>query len=246
MVNINIAAIIQARRGSTRLPDKIFLDIQGRPLIYHVVNRLKQSKLINETIIATTTNKEDDKLELWAKDNNVKIYRGSELNVLQRYYKAAIENDVDIIVRITADDPFKDYRLIDEAIEVLIDGNLDFVCNNNPISFPEGLDVEVLSFNSLKKSYRNAVSDFDKEHVTQYIHKNQNKFKVTNLLNSSDLSFYRWTIDTEEDYKFVSAIYKKLYSVNKLFLPEDIYKLLEENPSLMTINKHVKKSQLYN
>lgn len=245
MDKIKVGAIIQARRGSTRLRDKVFLDLEGKPLLEHVISRLKSSKLLNEIIIATTTAADDDLIESWCSTKNVKIFRGSEENVLRRYYEAAKKFNIDIIVRITADDPFKDYRLIDEAVELLIENNLDFVCNNSPVSYPEGLDVEVMTFGALEKSYLNAISDFDKEHVTQYIHKNKNNFNVFNIENDEDLSSHRWTLDTSEDYEFAKRIYTELYKDGEIFLREEIFDLLQKTPSIMELNKKVKRSNLY-
>ncbi len=245
MEAMKTAAIIQARTGSTRLPNKIFLELAEKPLIAHVVDRLKVSKLIDDTIIATTTNKNDDSIEKWAKDNMVSYFRGSEENVLKRYYDCAKKHDADIVVRITADDPFKDANLIDEAISLLINEELDFVCNNNPATFPEGLDVEVLTFKALEKSKKKADSDFEKEHVTQYIHKNINEFKVQNIANDVNLSFHRWTIDTKEDLNYTQAIYNELYNEDRIFTPQDIYKLLKNKPEISLINNTVKRSEMY-
>ena len=177
--------------------------------------------------------------------NSLDYYRGSENNVLKRYYYAAKQYNADIIIRITADDPFKDYRLIDEAVKIIKENELDFVCNNNPVSFPEGLDVEVFTMDALTTSFINSKSSFEKEHVTQYIHRNQNSFSTFNIKNDSDCSNLRWTIDTNDDYLFAKEIYNSLYNVEKIFLSEDIYKLLEDNPQLLKINNEVKKSDLY-
>lgn len=245
MEKIKVAAIIQARRGSTRLPDKVFLELSNKPLLEHVVFRLKKSNFLDEVIIATTNLSKDNLIEIWAYSNKINVFRGSENNVLERYYEAAKKFNVDVIVRITADDPFKDYRLVDEAVSILIENKLDFVCNNNPVSFPEGLDVEVLTFNALEVSYNNAVSDFDKEHVTQYIHKNKGKFNIANIQNDKDLSFYRWTLDTIEDYKFAQKIYSELYKEGEVFLREEIFDLLERSPSIMELNNKVNRSDLY-
>lgn len=245
MEKIKVAAIIQARRGSTRLPDKVFLELSNKPLLEHVVNRLKKSDLLQEIIIATTDLPDDNLIETWANSNNISVFRGSENNVLERYYEAAKKYQIDVIVRITADDPFKDYRLVDEAVRVLIDNKLDFVCNNNPVSFPEGLDVEVLTFNALEVSYNNVISDFDKEHVTQYIHKNKDNFNIANIQNEKDLSFYRWTLDTIEDYQFAQTIYSELYKEGDVFLREEIFELLEKSPLILELNKKVNRSDLY-
>lgn len=242
---MNVVAIIQARTGSTRLPNKIFLKLVNAPLLYHVVNRLRPSKEIDKIVIATTSSSNDNSVEEWCLKNSLDYFRGSENNVLDRYYHAAKKFNADIIIRVTADDPFKDYRLIDQAVKILKDENYDFVCNNNPVSFPEGLDVEVLSMHALSKSFFNSISNFEKEHVTQYIHRNKNSFKIFNIKNDKDLSSNRWTIDTIDDYLFTTEIYNRLFSVNNVFLTEDIYQLLEKNPQLLQINNEVKKSDLY-
>lgn len=245
MEKMKVAAIIQARRGSTRLTDKVFLELSNKPLLEHVVNRLKKADLLQEIIIATTDLPNDNLIETWADSNNISVFRGSEYNVLERYYEAAKKFQIDVIVRITADDPFKDYRLVDEAVRILIDNKLDFVCNNNPVSFPEGLDVEVLTFNALEISYNNVISDFDKEHVTQYIHKNKDMFKIANIQNDKDLSFYRWTLDTIEDYQFAQKIYSELYKEGEVFLREEILELLEKSPLILELNNKVNRSDLY-
>lgn len=242
---MKVIAIIQARTGSTRLSNKVFYELSRKPLLHHVVERIRPSSQIDEIIIATTKSKNDDLIYNWSKENDVSCFRGSEKNVLERYYYAAKKFKGDIIVRVTADDPFKDYRLIDNAVKIFKENSYDFVCNNNPVSFPEGLDVEVLSMDALSKSFFNSTSNFEKEHVTQYIHRNKNSFKIFNILNDKDLSSYRWTIDTEDDYLFTKEIYDRLFNVNNIFLTEDIYQLLEKNPLLLQINNEVKKSDLY-
>ena len=230
---MNVVAIIQARTGSTRLPNKIFLKLANASLLSHVVNRLRPSKEIDKIVIATTTSLKDNSVEEWCLNNTLDYFRGSE------------KFNADIIIRVTADDPFKDYRLIDQAVKIIKDKNYDFVCNNNPVSFPEGLDVEVLSMDALSKSFFNSTSNFEKEHVTQYIHRNKNSFKIFNIKNVKDLSSNRWTIDTEDDYLFTIEIYNRLFNINNLFLTEDIYQLLDKNPQLLQINNAVKKSDLY-
>jgi len=242
---VRVVAIIQARTGSTRLPNKIFLKLANASLLSHVVDRLRPSKEIDQIVIATTTSLKDNSIEEWCLNNSLDYFRGSENNVLDRYYQTAKKFNADIIIRVTADDPFKDYRLIDQAVKIIKDKNYDFVCNNNPVSFPEGLDVEVLSIDALTKSFFNSTSNFEKEHVTQYIHRNINSFKTFNIKNIKNLSFHRWTIDTEDDYLFAIEIYNNLYDINNIFLSEDIYKLLDKNSQLLKINNEVKKSDLY-
>lgn len=242
---MNIAAIIQARTGSTRLPNKVFLDLEGRPLIWHVFDRIKDSKFINQFILATTDNKKDDELESWAFDNKISIYRGSENNVLDRYYQAAKCFKADIVVRITADDPLKDVKIVDEVIKELLVKDVDFTFNNNPVSFPEGMDVEVFKFTALEIANRNSVDLFEQEHVTQYFHKNPLIFTSRNVSFHKDLSFLRWTIDTQQDYKFAQLVYKNLYNFNKYFEFQDILKLIDSNPELALINNNEKRSEMY-
>ena len=242
---MNVIAIIQARTGSTRLPNKIFLKLANASLLSHVVNRLRPSKEIDKIVIATTSSSKDNSVEEWCLNNSLDYFRGSENNVLDRYYHTAKKFNADIIIRVTGDDPFKDYRLIDQAVKIIKEENYDFVCNNNPVSFPEGLDVEVLTMNSLTQSFQNSNSKFEHEHVTQHIHLNKNKFNIFNIKNNINLSHYRWTLDTIEDYNFIKLIYNHLYVKDKLFLTEEIYELLEQKPFLLDINKNVMKSTLY-
>lgn len=242
---MNVVAIIQARTNSARLPNKVFYKLKGKCLLEHVVLRLKPSRKLNNIVIASTTNPNDDKVEQFANLMGIECYRGSEFNVLDRYYQTAIKYNADIIVRITADDPFKDYRIVDNAIEILEDGRYDFVCNNNPASFPEGLDVEVMTFSALEDSYLNAISDFQKEHVTQYIHQNKLKFKLFNIELDNNRSENRWTIDTIEDFNFASQVYENLYSENQIFLTEQIFQLIEDYPELKLINSSIQRSEMY-
>jgi len=242
---MNIVAIIQARTGSTRLPDKVFLDLKGNPLIWHVFNRIKKSKYINSFVLATTKNKKDDRLENWALENNILLYRGNENDVLDRYYQAANMFKADIIVRITADDPLKDVDVLDSVINEFLIHNVDFAFNNNPVSFPEGMDVEVFKYNALKIAHLNSTDSFEREHVTQYFHRNPELFSKRNISNLQDFSNLRWTIDTLEDYKLIQIIYNKLYDKNKSFKFKDIILLIESNPKLATLNIYEKRSEMY-
>jgi spore coat polysaccharide biosynthesis protein SpsF len=242
---MNICAIIQARLGSTRLPKKLFLDLSGKPLIWHVINRLTFSKQISKIILATTDQNIDDELVDWSKKNNIDYFRGDENDVLSRYYLCSKKINADIIIRITSDDPFKDPFLIDRLIEILLKEKLDFIFNNYPPSYPEGLDTEIFTFDALEKAYLNTNSKFDREHVTQFFYKNIELFNTRNILNNENLSNYRWTIDTELDYELIRKIYDLLYENNKLFNMKDILNLYEDFPFLHEINCKVKRSDMY-
>lgn len=240
-----ITAIIQARVGSTRLPNKIFADICGKPLIWHVVNRLTYSQKIEKILLATTVNPQDDVLETWATENNVLCFRGSETDVLDRYYKAAQNCGASVIVRITADDPFKDPLVIDDVIDALFERKVDFTCNNFPPSFPEGLDTEVFTFAALEKAATHSVDPFEREHVTQYFYRHEELFSRFNRAYPENASSLRWTIDTDKDLEMAKEVYKHLYQNGRIFLMQEILNLIREYPEIPEINQNVKRSHMY-
>lgn len=244
---MNVVAIIQARCGSIRFPNKVFADLCGRPFIWHVVNRLKFAQSLDHIVLATTDRPSDDKLYNWAKENGVDVYRGSESNVLNRYFEAANYSKADVVVRITADDPFKEPVLIDEAVNTLQEGGYDFVCNNCPPSYPEGLDIEVLTKKVLGRMESLSTSDFEREHVTQYIYHHPEDFKIFNLSNvEENLSYLRWTVDTEKDFQMVTRIYSFLYKNDLgIFHINDILRLLKEYPEIGRMNLDVARSEMY-
>jgi spore coat polysaccharide biosynthesis protein SpsF len=244
-MNKNVVAIIQARNGSTRLPGKVFKDLLGKPLIYHICNRLRVSREINSIVIATTNLDRDNQFQDWADQNGIMCFRGSEDDVLSRYYFAATEARADIIVRITGDDPFKDGVLIDKVINLLIREELDFACNNFPPSFPEGLDVEVFTYSALVEAFENSNDHFEKEHVTQYFYRNPNSFKIKNYAYQEDISYLRLTVDTQNDFKLAEEIYKRLYINNEFFGFDEILALAKSEPDLFRINQNENRSTMY-
>lgn len=243
---MSVNAIIQARCGSTRFPNKVFADINGKPLLWHVVNRLKYAERIDDIIIATTVNPKDDKIEEWCKSESVKCFRGSEDDVLNRYYNASVEFPSDIIVRVTADDPFKEPKVIDKVIRKLIDEKYDLVTNNFPPSFPEGLDCEAFTFDILDFMEKTTQDLFEREHVTQYVYHNPDKFKIGNVASGFQLSSYRWTIDNIEDYEMVKTVYAKRDKGSEgILLMDEILRILEKHPEISKINSEVKRSVMY-
>jgi spore coat polysaccharide biosynthesis protein SpsF len=241
-----IAAIIQARTGSSRLPNKVFRLLCDKPLIWHVCNRLKGSQKIEKIILATTQNPMDDSLEDWALENEIPCFRGSENNLIDRFYNAANHFSVDTIVRITADDPFKDYEIIDKVISLFEDNDLDFAYNNNPPTFPEGLDTEVFSFKALEKAWKESTDDFEREHLTQYFYRNPSLFRQQCLKNKTNLSYLRWTIDTIADFEMTEMVYNKLFNLKNVFNMSDILVLLKKEPEIAKININEKRSAMYN
>jgi spore coat polysaccharide biosynthesis protein SpsF len=243
--NPKIVAIVQARNGSSRLSGKVLKNLSGKPLIFHVFDRLKTSKYINDMVLATTDQLIDDCLQDWASQNGITCFRGSESDVLSRYYFAATDSKADIIVRITGDDPFKDGAIIDNVINMLIKEELDFGCNNFPPSFPEGLDVEVFTYSALKKAFENSNNDFEKEHVTQYFYRNPNLFQIKNYSYLEDISYLRLTVDTQNDFKLAEEIYNRLYINSNFFGFEEILALTKSEPDLFRLNQNENRSTMY-
>lgn len=246
--NLGIAAIVQARFGSTRLPGKILKEINHKPMLWHVVNRLSHSKLIDKCIVATTVLAEDDQVQKFCEENNFLFYRGSSEDVLSRYYNVAKSFNAKIIVRITSDCPVIDFSIIDKMLEEFISGTrmerLDYLSNVLTRSFPRGLDTEIFTFAALEKAYNEAIQVYEREHVTPYIYNHPEIFTLKNFSNEKDYSFHRWTVDTQEDFNLIENIYKSLYEKNKMFLFEDILKLFEEHPALIEINQNIQQKKL--
>ncbi len=241
-----VNAIIQARCGSTRFPNKVFALIDGKPLLWHVVNRLKYATKIDDIIVATTVSEKDDKIEEWCKENNVHCFRGSEENVLNRYYSASQAFPSDYVVRITADDPFKEPKVIDAVITKLIEEGYDHVTNNLPPSFPEGLDCEAFKKSALDRSEKEAETAFEREHVTQYIYHHPEIFKIGNVSNGENLSYLRWTVDKDVDFEMVKAVYAHRNPANKgILLMDEILEILKANPEIEKINSEVERSAMY-
>jgi len=243
---MNVNAIIQARCGSTRFPNKVFAIIDGKPLLWHVVNRLKHATKIDDIIVATTVSEKDDKIEEWCKENDVHCFRGSEENVLNRYYSASEAFPSDYVVRITADDPFKEPKVIDAVITKLIEEGYDHVTNNLPPSFPEGLDCEAFKKSALDRSEKEAETAFEREHVTQYIYHHPEIFKIGNVSNGKNLSYLRWTVDKDVDFEMVKAVYAHRNPANKgILLMDEILDILKANPEIEKINSEVERSAMY-
>ncbi|MDS1002891.1 glycosyltransferase family protein [Clostridium sporogenes] len=226
---MKIVAIIQARTGSTRLPGKILKDLCGIPVIVHMIRRVKECKYVQQVVIATTEKKQDDIIEDISKSEGVEVFRGSEEDVLDRYYNAAKSVSADIIVRVTSDDPLIDFNIIDKVINNILDEKSDYSCNNMIRTYPLGLDCECFTFKALEKAWLNAKSSREREHVTPYIRENRDIFKISTLNSDKDYSYLRWTLDTIDDYHYINNIYENLYKHNEFFKTDDIIAFLEKN-----------------
>ena len=239
-------AIIQARLGSSRLPGKVFLKLEGVTVLEHVVNRVKKSSLISGIFVATTISESDIALVKFCSEKNFRIFCGSENDVLDRFYQLAKLIKPDNIIRITSDCPMIDPTVIGQVIYKHIESKSDYTTNTMPReTFPDGEDVEVFTFAALEKAWNEAKLLSEREHVTPYIRNHPELFKMTGIEYKEDLSGKRWTLDNSEDYEFISRVYNKLYSRNKYFGMSDIIEFLKKNPDLEKINIHIKRNEGY-
>jgi len=240
-----LGAIIQARVSSTRLPQKVIKKIEGKTVLEHLILRAKKVKNCDKVILATTDKKDDDVLGKIAKELNVLAFRGSENDVLDRYYQAAKLFKIDPIVRITADCPLLDPKIVEKVIDFYFSGNYDYISNTHPPTFPDGMDVEIFNFKSLEKSWKKAKLRSEREHVTAYIFKNPKLFKIGNITYEKDFSHLRLTLDEKEDLILIRKIYKELYPKNPFFGLEWVLELFKRKPELIEINQHIKRDEGY-
>jgi len=240
-----ITAIIQARVGSSRLPGKTMKDILGKPMLWHMIKRLEKSKFIQKIVIATTDKESDKAILKLARELGIDSYAGSEEDVLDRYYQAATKFGVDIIARITADCPLMDPHVVDRVIQRYLTGDCDYAANTLKLTYPDGLDVEVFSYMALEKAWKEARWASEREHVTPYIRKNPDKFRLANVENEVNLSHLRWTVDEAKDLEFVRQVYGQLYKEDEIFYMEDVLNLLGKHPELMEINKGIATNEGY-
>lgn len=241
---MKVVAIIQARMGSTRLPGKIMKEVMGKPLLEYQIERVKRAKTIDEIIIATTTKKADDQIAEFCEQLSIPCYRGSEEDVLARYYEAATKYKADIIVRITSDCPVIDPEVIDRVVDKYLNGGYDYVSNTIERTFPRGMDIEVFSYKSLEKAHKNAKKQSEREHVTPYLYLNDNNFKLGKFLGVNDYSKYRLTVDTIEDFQVIKIIIQELSEKNKLFGMKDIIYFLSSNPEIVKINENIEQKKI--
>ena len=238
------AIILQARLGSSRLPEKVIKPILGRPMIELQIERLLRVQEADEIILATTSHPKDDMLCEIATTLNVKYFRGSGEDVLDRFYGAASFFEVDNIVRCNADCPLIDPLVVDSVIKRYKESfpRFDYVSNILEPSFPIGMHTEIFSFNTLEVANRNSEDKVEREHVTPYIYRRPNTFKLHNVSNSLDMSKYRLTVDYEVDFQLTEQIYQSLYPINKLFSMEEIITFLDGHPEIYKLNSHIEKN----
>ena len=239
--SMNRVAIIEARMGSSRLPGKVLKPILGKPMLELLVERIKQARYVDQVVIATTESDSDDQIEALAKRLNVGCFRGSEDDVLDRVLKAARQYSADIIVEITGDCPLIEARKIDQMLVAYQHMKYDFMMNRYDESYPPGLGLRIFWKDTLEKINRLTQDPVDREHVTLYVWEHPELFSIYSFQNNLDQKYWdiRLTVDNEEDFMFIEAIFSELYPRNPKFDLYDIIDLLELKPELMEINRHI-------
>ena len=242
-----ITTIIQARTGSARLPEKVLKMVEEKTFLEHMIERVRHAKQLDEIIIATTQKREDDAIAFLAENLGIKVFRGSEKDVLERYYKAALESSSDHIVRLTGDCPLLDPEVVNRVVDFYLKSldHYDYVSNVNPRTYPHGMDVEVFSFGALAKSYKESKDLTEREHVTPYIRNNPGIFRIGNVVYDEDLSYLRLTLDYPEDLEVITNVFRELYPKNNFFGLEDILTLHRQKPDIFLANSRFRRPSQY-
>lgn len=242
-VNVDCLAIIQARMGSTRLPGKILKDLAGKPVLQHVYDRVKKARLINEIIVATTIGISDLPVVKYCSSQGVRVFAGSEDDVLDRFYQIAKLLQPKTIVRITADCPVIDPEIIDQVIDLHKKSDADYTSNCMSETFPDGLDVEIVKYSALEKAWNNAKLVSEREHVTPYIKSAENGFKIEEIKSEINYHSKRWTLDNEEDYLFLQKVLN--HFKEEYFGMNQLLEFLESNSELEEINSDITRNEGY-
>lgn len=240
-----IFAIVQVRMSSSRLPGKALYPLLGKPMLIRQLERLHYSDGIDDIIVATSIDRSDDCIEQWVEQEGFYCFRGSLNDVLDRYYTAASQYKAEHIVRITADCPLLDAQLLDNMLVDYFESNVDYLSNVSSPTFPDGLDVEIFSFNALERAWKQATLLSEREHVTSFIRDRKNNFSVKNFSNHEDLSHMRWTVDYPEDYHFVKQVYERCYPYNAEFTMNNVLQELKKDPNLQQINSNYQRNEGY-
>lgn len=229
--------LIQARCGSTRLPNKVLKDICGKTDLQWVIERVSRSKLVDEVMVITSIEKNNLPLIHLCTELGIRVFVGSENDVLDRYYQAAKLLNPEYVIRITADCPVFDWRYLDMSLEEMTD-EVDYLGEFSN-SFPDGLDLEVIKFDALKRAWKEANLTSEREHVTQYIRKHEELFRIQKFeCPIEGIGDKRWTLDEDEDFILIQNIYQHFLEAGKEdFHTEDILEYLTANPELEHINQ---------
>jgi spore coat polysaccharide biosynthesis protein SpsF len=237
-MHLKTVAIIQARLGSTRLPRKVLLPLAGRPMLAHVVERVRRATRVDEVLVATTTNPADHEIVELCNELGCSCFRGDEHDVLDRYFQATKASAASTVVRITSDCPLIDPTVIDQVLDALVESAADYASNIAPRrTFPRGLDTEAFTAATLERCWRDATEPSSREHVTAFIYRHPERFRLECVSHSEDCSAHRWTVDTPEDYALIERIYR--HFGHNLFGWKDVLTLLESHPDWVDLNADV-------
>ncbi|OQA34672.1 MAG: 3-deoxy-manno-octulosonate cytidylyltransferase [Betaproteobacteria bacterium ADurb.Bin341] len=242
---MNLVAILQARSSSSRLPGKVLRPILGVPMLLRQIERIQRSRMLHSLVVATSSDASDDALAATCAQNGIACFRGSLDDVLDRFYQAAQSQKATDVVRLTGDCPLADPEVIDKVIQEYLEANVDYAANALEPSYPDGLDVEAFRFAVLERAWRDAHMVSEREHVTPYIYKHPEQFKLLKVCNAENLSHLRWTVDNPEDFEFVSRIYEALYPGKADFTTADILAYLRQHPGLGAVNAHLERNEGY-
>lgn len=231
--------IIQARVSSSRLPGKVLKPILGKPMLAHQIERVLRANSLERLVLATSTETLDDPLVALASAAGIPCWRGSLEDVLDRFVGAGRAYGATHVVRLTGDCPLADPELIDAVVAHYRASGGDYASNTSPPTFPDGLDVEVMSMAALERAWREATLPSEREHVTRYIYERPAQFRLVNYAGIKDLSQFRWTVDNPEDFAVVTALYEALYPVNPNFTTLDILATIARRPELVRANAHI-------
>ncbi len=241
---MKVVAVIQARVGSTRLPNKVLLNLAGEPMLARCVSRVSRAPNLDEIVVATTVEQGDEAIVRLCTEFGWPYFRGSEEDVLDRYYRTAIAYNADIVVRVTSDCPLIDPEIIDRLVREFLDRqpDADYACNVLPRrTFPRGLDTEVIRLDVLERAWREDTNPLWREHVTTYIQRDP-RFRIHCVVNEVDLSYMRWTVDTPEDLAFSRCVYE--HFGHSRFSWHDVLSALEEHPEWLEINGRIRQKEV--
>ena len=236
-----LVTVVQARTGSTRLPNKVLRPLAGAPLLLRMVERVQATGRAGVVVVATTTEPGDDPIAELCATAGVPCFRGDPLDLLDRHYQAGLAHGATAVAKIPSDCPLIDPRIIDRVLGFFLDhpGQYDFVSNLHPASYPDGNDVEVMTMDALAAAWKEATRPLEREHTTPYLWENPGRFRLGNVLWETGLDYsqsHRWTIDYEEDYHFIRAVYDALYPANPRFGLDDILAFVAANPDVAALN----------
>lgn len=236
-------AIVQARMGSTRLPGKVLMDIAGKTMLARVVERARRAKRLDAVVVAATVDSRDDAIAGECRRIGVPLFRGSQEDVLDRYYRCAVDQAADPVVRITSDCPLLDPEVVDRVVASFLLERPDYTSNVVERTYPQGLDVEVVRMEALARAWREAKQPYERAHVTPYVYQHPDRFRIAGVEAERDYSRHRWTVDTADDLAFVRAVYGELGAEGH-FGMEQVLDLLEREPRIAELNAHVRQKAL--